>query len=56
VDHGSYLYLIDPQGRLVNLFPFGTPASRISTAVRTLLEAQPGCGEGLSIDKSEVRE
>jgi protein SCO1/2 len=40
VDHTSTAYLIDRQGRLRVIFPYGTPAAALATDVRALL-AQP---------------
>lgn len=40
IDHTATTYLIDREGRLRIIFPYGTPASAIATDIRALL-AQP---------------
>jgi len=39
VDHTSNLYLIDPQGEVANIIPYGLPASIISENIKKLLPA-----------------
>jgi protein SCO1/2 len=41
VDHSSSLYLIDRQGKLRGLIPFGTPAGDIAHDLELLLNMQP---------------
>jgi protein SCO1 len=38
VDHSAGSYLIDQEGRLHTIYPYGTPAKVISTDIRNLLE------------------
>ena len=38
VDHSSFLYLVDPQGKLRGLVPFGTPADDILHDLELLLK------------------
>ncbi|MBT3057579.1 MAG: SCO family protein [Candidatus Thiodiazotropha sp. (ex Lucina pensylvanica)] len=38
VDHTSHLYIIDTEGRLGYLIPFGTPAEKITAVLQELLE------------------
>lgn len=38
VDHGSGLYVIDPQGRLAGIVPYGTPVDGIVELVGRLLD------------------
>ena len=40
VDHSSFLYLVDPQGRLRGLVPFGTPADDIVHDLELLLKTR----------------
>ena len=40
VDHSSFLYLVDPQGRLRGLVPFGTPARDIAHDLELLLKTR----------------
>lgn len=40
VDHTAISYLIDPEGKLRTIYPYGTPAAGITTDIRALL-AQP---------------
>jgi protein SCO1/2 len=38
VDHSSYLYVIDPEGRFVHGFDAATPGDRIGAALRSLMD------------------
>jgi protein SCO1/2 len=40
MSHSSFVYLIDPQGRLRALMPFGRPADDYVHDVRVLLAAK----------------
>ena len=44
VDHSSSLYLIDRQGKLVGLVPFGTPVDDIVHDLDLMLKMRPGQG------------
>jgi protein SCO1 len=33
IDHGSFTYVMGPDGRFVTLFPYGTPAERMAEAI-----------------------
>lgn len=37
VDHSSHIYVVDPDGRLAYLIPYGTPPAEIAGVVRDLL-------------------
>ena len=37
MDHGTYLYLMDPEGRFVRGFDADTPGDRIAEAVRSAM-------------------
>jgi protein SCO1/2 len=37
VDHSSQTYVVDRDGRLVEMLPLGTPSEKIASAVRKLL-------------------
>lgn len=41
VDHGSNLYLIDRNGSVARIIPFGTPVDSIVDALRPLLDDEP---------------
>jgi protein SCO1/2 len=41
VNHSSFLYLIDRQGKIRGLVPFGTPADDILHDIELLLKMQP---------------
>jgi protein SCO1/2 len=38
IDHSSYIYLMDPQGRFVRGFDADTPSDEIAYKVRLLME------------------
>jgi protein SCO1 len=38
IDHGSFTYLMGPDGRFVTLFPYGTPAERMAEVIGGYLE------------------
>jgi protein SCO1/2 len=42
VDHSSYTYAVDPQGRLARTLDHATPPERIAAVVRELLAAEAG--------------
>jgi protein SCO1/2 len=37
VDHSSQTYVVDREGRLLDMLPLGTPAEKIAATVRKLL-------------------
>jgi protein SCO1/2 len=37
IDHGSFTYLMGPDGRFVTLFPYGTPAERMAEVIGSYL-------------------
>lgn len=39
IDHSSFLYLMDPQGRFAGFLPPGSPAGRIETVLRERMQA-----------------
>ncbi len=47
VDHSSYLYVVDPEGKFVRGFSAETPGERIGDALRLLME--PAIEEGGSV-------
>lgn len=46
VDHGSLVYLMDPDGRFLTLFPYGTNAARMADVVCGYLPVASGCASG----------
>ena len=44
VDHSSYTYVVDPQGRLARTLDHATPPDRIAAAIRALLAEVPNPG------------
>ncbi len=42
VDHSVYSFLLDPAGRWVRLYTYGTPADSIAADIEQLLNSTPG--------------
>lgn len=42
IEHSSFLYLLDPQGRIVTLYPAGVSPERIAADLELKLQTKPG--------------
>jgi cytochrome oxidase Cu insertion factor (SCO1/SenC/PrrC family) len=40
MDHTSFVYLIDPDGRVASMFRYGTPPEEIAATIRRLIQAR----------------